>query len=47
MMTFIARMQVKPGKEAEFEDLAKQLTENGSDRRSTRMLELNGRQGAS
>jgi autoinducer 2-degrading protein len=27
MMTFIARMQVKPGKEAEFEELAKQLTE--------------------
>ena len=27
MMTFIARMQVKPGKEAEFEDLARQLTE--------------------
>ena len=27
MMTFIARMQVKPGKEAEFESLAKELTE--------------------
>ncbi len=27
MMTFIARMQVKPGKEAEFEDLARRLTE--------------------
>jgi len=27
MMTFIARMQVKPGKEADFEALAKRLTE--------------------
>lgn len=27
MMTFIARMQVKPGKESEFETLARQLTE--------------------
>jgi len=27
MMTFIARMQVKEGKEAEFEALARQLTE--------------------
>jgi len=27
MMTFIARMQVKPGREAEFEDLARRLTE--------------------
>ena len=27
MMTFIARMQIKPGKEADFEALAKQLTE--------------------
>lgn len=27
MMTFIARMQVKPGKEAEFENLARQLTD--------------------
>ncbi len=27
MMTFLARMQVKPGKEADFERLAKQLTE--------------------
>ena len=27
MMTFIARMQVKPGKEEEFEQLARQLTE--------------------
>jgi len=27
MMTFIARMQVKPGKEAEFEQLAQTLTE--------------------
>lgn len=26
MMTFIARMQVKPGKETQFEDLARQLT---------------------
>lgn len=26
MMTFIARMQVKPGKEQEFEELARQLT---------------------
>lgn len=28
MMTFIARMQVKPGKEADFEVLAKELTDN-------------------
>lgn len=27
MMTFIARMQVKPGKEADFEALARKLTE--------------------
>lgn len=27
MMTFIARMQVKPGKEADFESLARRLTE--------------------
>lgn len=27
MMTFIARMQVKPGKEAEFEALARRLTD--------------------
>ena len=27
MMTFIARMKVKEGREAEFEKLAKQLTE--------------------
>ena len=26
MMTFIARMKVKEGKQAEFEDLARQLT---------------------
>ena len=27
MLTFLARMQVKPGKEADFEALAKELTE--------------------
>ena len=38
MMTFIARMQVKPGKEAEFEKLAKRLTER--DRKKVLMASL-------